>query len=110
MGRVEVCVRGEWGAVCDDYWDNTDAQVVCKQLGYSSSKQFILGMCEHQFKWILFITSVDATVYNDNYRGSGSFVMDDVACNGTEKRLYDCLHASVHDCSDYDDASVLCSR
>ena len=59
---------------------------------------------------MLFITLTDATVYYEYFRGSGSFVMDDVACNGTEKRLYDCLHASVHDCSDYDDASVLCSR
>ena len=34
-GRIEFCTSGEWGLLCYDTWDNNDASVICRQLGFS---------------------------------------------------------------------------
>ena len=38
VGRVEVCYDNRWGIVCANHWSRTEAEVVCRQLGFSKSK------------------------------------------------------------------------
>lgn len=33
-GRVEIEFLGQWGTVSNTNWDNDDAKVVCRMLGY----------------------------------------------------------------------------
>ena len=34
-GLMEVCQDGEWKTVCSQGWDNREARVVCRQLGFA---------------------------------------------------------------------------
>ena len=35
-GRVEICLNSQWGVVCDVGFDDNDAKVACRQLGFDS--------------------------------------------------------------------------
>ncbi|XP_059813815.1 galectin-3-binding protein-like isoform X1 [Hypanus sabinus] len=89
-GRVEVYYDGEWGTVCDDGWDLTDAHVVCRSLGYLNATEAVAGG---------FFGS-----------GSGPILLDDVSCTGTETSLADCKTKGwkIHDCQHSEDAGVRC--
>lgn len=36
LGNVEIFHKGSWGNVCDDDWDQREADVVCRMLGYAN--------------------------------------------------------------------------
>ena len=43
-GRVEVCLGGRYGTICDERWNNQDASVVCRQLDLSPYGMLILSL------------------------------------------------------------------
>ena len=91
-GRVEVNFNGEWGTVCDDGWDDTDAGVVCRQLGFGSSG-----------------TANKSAGFG---QGSGSIWLDSVTCTGNESTLASCGHLGVGittSCDHSEEAGVICS-
>ncbi|XP_019856574.1 PREDICTED: deleted in malignant brain tumors 1 protein-like isoform X12 [Amphimedon queenslandica] len=92
QGRVEICINGIWGTVCDDYWDSNDATVVCKQLGYSYSGYGIAYSSAHFGA------------------GSGKIWMDDVACSSSYNKLINCPSSilGTSNCGHSDDAGVSC--
>lgn len=38
-GTVLIYHWSRWGAICDDYWDIRDANVVCNELGFAGAKE-----------------------------------------------------------------------
>ena len=57
-----------------------------------------------------FLSGVSALLYATYGRGSGSILLDDVACIGTEGTLLSCSSSPItqHDCSHWEDAAVRC--
>ena len=76
--------------MCDDGWDNTDATVVCRQLGFYSS-----------------VRVYGSATYG---QGTGSIWLSRLSCFGNESSLFECDQLSVvtKNCTHSDDAAVNC--
>ena len=111
-GRLEVCINGEWGTVCDDSWDDNDASVVCRQLGFNNTG--IMLLCVQSDLHIAIISSGSTAIELSAVHFGGGFVpilLDEVECVGTEAKLVNCNSNFVgeHDCSHSEDAGVICT-
>jgi len=89
QGRLEVHYGRTWGTVCDNYFNDTGASVVCNMLGYGHSGLYI---------------------GNRYGAGSGPIWLDSVQCRGWESSIAGCLHNDWgrHNCKHSDDVSVSC--
>ncbi|KAK7929653.1 hypothetical protein WMY93_006048 [Mugilogobius chulae] len=90
-GRVEVFHAGQWGSICDDQWDDNDAEVVCRQLGLSGVAR---AWGQARFG-----------------KGSGPVWLDEVECTGNELTLEQCPKSiwGEHNCVHLEDAGVSCT-
>ena len=102
-GRVEVYYDGEWGTVCDDYWTDEEADVVCRQMG------FVGGSVE---EWNTFRNSYFPPGPRDQ-----AIVLDNVKCSGDESELFECtehqdseLTPLRHNCKHFEDVGIRCIR
>ncbi|NWR54612.1 NETR protein, partial [Bucorvus abyssinicus] len=89
-GRVEVYHDGKWGTICDDQWDDRDAEVVCRQLGLSGNPKAL--------SWAHY------------GQGSGPILLDEVDCSGNELSLDQCKKSDwgQQNCDHIEDAGVSC--
>ena len=79
--------------MCDDSFSDTDARVVCRQLGYPTA---------------------NAKAHSNAFYGSGSGTiwLDEVGCYGTESRLSECSSPGwgIENCGHNEDVGVSCSK
>ena len=108
-GRVEVCYNNSYSTVCDDFWDELDATVICRQLGYSYTGK-ILSRQERP-GMIMVVCSADNIPVKKAGFGSGNsrpILLDNVACDGSEENISQCVYETDDNCDHSEDAGVIC--
>ena len=89
-GRVEICIESTWTSLCDQSWDLRDAQVACRELGYSPYGAMPTNGC-----------------YTE---GQLSFGITSLNCTGSEDCLLNCSHSNpvLYNCGSHNDAGLIC--
>ena len=122
-GRVEVCINQVWGTICSNLWGDTDAKVVCNQLGHSKTcKQYLHDVCTYivmhlhskrlaNLLLVILVSFVDskAVAYAFYGQGTGPISMTKVACTGNESAVTNCKYSTyLSGCTHAGDAGVQC--
>ena len=115
-GTVLVCYNNTYGTVCDDFWDELEARVVCRQLGYSENGTQNCVLC-FLIRWYVCITPdlfcfLDSLPIRKSEYGSfyGAILLDNLMCEGQESSLLECASNEIgtHNCQHTEDAGVKC--
>ena len=109
-GRVEVCIGGRYGTVCDNDWNFVDASVVCSQLGFS---YYGKAYCVLSIGCQLFLTGAITITGGLFSNDSVPVLIGRVECSGNENKLLECAHVTesheeVFDCDPREVAAMSC--
>ena len=120
-GRVEICVQGFWGTVCDGGFGREEAVVVCRQLNMKTlgifTTEIWAASCRcaanvnSTFYSLACIVLVGAISVDGAYFGERSGpIIGRIYCTGTESNLAQCSTGSVgrRDCHHGRDVGVIC--
>ena len=91
-GRVEICINGEWGTVCDSGLHRNETQVVCRQLGYNPSCMY----CLQDLLLFIYLFNSGAINYPSSRFGDGRLpiLAQSFSCTGTESSLLNCSNTT----------------
>jgi len=106
-----VCQNGIWSSVCTDQWDDTDASVVCRQLGHDPNGTFEVLLFSNSLH--LFFSLSDGIATDIFGPGDEGIVfLSEVQCTGLEANLILCPHTGLgqHMCTQEDSAGVICEK
>jgi hypothetical protein len=89
--RAEIYYNGQWGTICDDGFDDSDATVFCRSM---------VSDCQY------------GSMISNSYVTNGNhlpILADNFACSGSETNIRDCpaLWGS-HNCGHHEDVGVAC--
>ena len=87
-GQIGVCINNTYATICDDFWDELDAQVVCRQIGLNDSGHAIATSGNRA------LTMLPA--------------LDRVRCLGNESSISACLIDYDPGCGISEGAGVIC--
>ena len=107
-GRVEVCLEGQWGSICDNNWTTSDAAVICRQIGQYRSSTLLY---RRQSDTLIYsLIHAGAVALTGAYFGQGtvSVLFDSLTCNGNETDLLQCGITGGSSCTHSADVGVQC--
>ena len=95
-GLLQVYHESQWGTVCDDRWTFLDAEVACKQLGFSGADAARLADSTH--------------LLDDAWSSTVPIWMDNVKCSGSEAKLASCAFRGWREsnCNHFEDVVLRC--
>ncbi|XP_071153629.1 scavenger receptor cysteine-rich domain superfamily protein-like [Mytilus edulis] len=89
QGRVEVTWNNIKGTVCKNNFTDLSASVVCRQLNFTNGG---VAVTDGRFG-----------------AGTGTILLDNVNCNGTEQDILECSYDNQTNCVHSDDIGVICN-